>query len=149
MPAVCQIPLSMSITVDEYFICGPEPMMLAIREALQGLGVDNKKIHIELFTTPGQKTRFWRSATRTKAQSILRKESQVTVLCWMETAFDFSLTYGAESILDKALKARCGFALCLQRRRLRYMQSQTRWKERLKWKSITPSKMTNWKPDIF
>ena len=33
--------------VGEYFICGPEPMMLAIREGLESLGVEKKKIHIE------------------------------------------------------------------------------------------------------
>lgn len=36
----------------EYFICGPEPMMVNVSEALEKLGVDKKRIHIELFTTP-------------------------------------------------------------------------------------------------
>lgn len=36
----------------EYFICGPEPMMVNVSEALERLGVDKKRIHIELFTTP-------------------------------------------------------------------------------------------------
>jgi ring-1,2-phenylacetyl-CoA epoxidase subunit PaaE len=36
----------------EYFICGPEPMMVNTSEALEMLGVDRKRIHIELFTTP-------------------------------------------------------------------------------------------------
>ena len=38
--------------VDEVFTCGPEPMMLAIRDTLTELGVDTKKIHLELFTSP-------------------------------------------------------------------------------------------------
>ncbi|MFT7604730.1 MAG: ring-1,2-phenylacetyl-CoA epoxidase subunit PaaE, partial [Saprospiraceae bacterium] len=41
--------------IDEYFICGPEPMMLAIREALETLEVEKSKIHIELFTSPDKK----------------------------------------------------------------------------------------------
>ncbi len=36
----------------EYFICGPEPMMVNTSEALEKLGVDKKRIHIELFTSP-------------------------------------------------------------------------------------------------
>ncbi|MFN3875131.1 MAG: 1,2-phenylacetyl-CoA epoxidase subunit PaaE [Flavobacteriales bacterium] len=36
----------------EYFICGPEQMMVNVSEALERLGADRKRIHIELFTTP-------------------------------------------------------------------------------------------------
>ncbi len=36
----------------EYFICGPEPMMVNVSEALEKLGVEKKRIHIELFTSP-------------------------------------------------------------------------------------------------
>ena len=36
----------------EYFICGPEPMMVNVSESLDKLGVDKKRVHIELFTTP-------------------------------------------------------------------------------------------------
>lgn len=40
-------------TVDDYFICGPESMLFVVKEFLQSLGVEEKKIHFELFTTPG------------------------------------------------------------------------------------------------
>jgi ring-1,2-phenylacetyl-CoA epoxidase subunit PaaE len=36
----------------EYFICGPEQMMVNVSEALEHQGVDKKKIHIELFSSP-------------------------------------------------------------------------------------------------
>lgn len=36
----------------EYFICGPEQMMVNVSEALEKNGVDRKRIHIELFTSP-------------------------------------------------------------------------------------------------
>jgi ring-1,2-phenylacetyl-CoA epoxidase subunit PaaE len=89
-------------SIDEYFICGPEPMMLAIRDALQSLGVDNKKIHIELFTTPGQKQDF--GLPKPGSSPIdPKKESHVTVLLDGDS-FDFTLAYGAESVLDGALK---------------------------------------------
>ena len=37
---------------NEYFICGPEQMMVNVSEALEHLGADKKRIHIELFGTP-------------------------------------------------------------------------------------------------
>ncbi|MCB9170194.1 MAG: phenylacetate-CoA oxygenase/reductase subunit PaaK [Flavobacteriales bacterium] len=36
----------------EFFICGPEQMMVNVSEALEKLGVEKKHIHIELFTSP-------------------------------------------------------------------------------------------------
>ena len=36
----------------EYFICGPEQMMVNVSEALEKEGVDKRRIHIELFNTP-------------------------------------------------------------------------------------------------
>lgn len=36
----------------EFFICGPEQMMVNVSEALEAMGVDKKHIHIELFSTP-------------------------------------------------------------------------------------------------
>lgn len=39
-------------STNEYFICGPEQMMVNVSEALERLGVDKKRIHVELFGTP-------------------------------------------------------------------------------------------------
>ena len=36
----------------EYFICGPEQMMVNVSEALEAMGVEKKHLHIELFNTP-------------------------------------------------------------------------------------------------
>lgn len=36
----------------EYFVCGPEPMMVNVSEALEKLGVDKARVHIELFSAP-------------------------------------------------------------------------------------------------
>lgn len=40
------------LNAEGYFICGPEEMIMAINEVLTVFGVDQKKIHFELFTTP-------------------------------------------------------------------------------------------------
>ncbi len=37
---------------NQYFICGPEQMMVNVSEALEKEGVEKKRIHIELFNTP-------------------------------------------------------------------------------------------------
>ena len=42
-------------SVDEFFICGPEKMIFAIKEFLEANGINKKKIHFELFTTPTRK----------------------------------------------------------------------------------------------
>jgi len=36
----------------EYFVCGPEQMMVNVSEALETKGVDKNRIHIELFSSP-------------------------------------------------------------------------------------------------
>lgn len=41
--------------VDEFFICGPEVMIFCIKDFLEAQGIDKKKIHFELFTTPEQR----------------------------------------------------------------------------------------------
>lgn len=38
--------------VDHYFTCGPEEMMLSVKDELQGLGVPEDRINLELFTSP-------------------------------------------------------------------------------------------------
>ena len=38
--------------VDHFFTCGPEQMMLTVKEELQALGVADERIHMELFTSP-------------------------------------------------------------------------------------------------
>jgi ring-1,2-phenylacetyl-CoA epoxidase subunit PaaE len=39
---------------DEFFLCGPEEMIFCVKDFLEKKGVTKKKIHFELFTTPGQ-----------------------------------------------------------------------------------------------
>lgn len=89
--------------IDEYFICGPEPMMLAIREALQSLGVDNKKIHVELFSSPGAPKKKLES--KPAEEKKIDKEKECVVSLRLDgTTFDFPLAYGGNNILDAALK---------------------------------------------
>lgn len=38
--------------IDEIFVCGPEPIIYAVKETFEKFGFDKNKVHFELFTTP-------------------------------------------------------------------------------------------------
>jgi ring-1,2-phenylacetyl-CoA epoxidase subunit PaaE len=40
------------VTADAYFLCGPEAMILSVKDKLVAHGIAKDKIHFELFTTP-------------------------------------------------------------------------------------------------
>lgn len=85
---------------DEFFICGPEEMIFCVKDFLEKQDIDKKKIHFELFTTPGQK--------KVKVQSTVYKESgpksKITVKL-DGRSFDFDLSFNSDtSILDAALQ---------------------------------------------
>lgn len=85
---------------DEVFICGPEPMMLQIRDALTEMGMDKKKIHIELFTSPVGKLGV-RSAVKKEVDKKTIK-SQITVI-QDGNKYEFALITD-DPILDAAMK---------------------------------------------
>lgn len=90
--------------MDEVFICGPESMIFSVKEWLEAKGLDKKKIHFELFTTPA--TGNAQSLANTTAAGILPdagKSSSITVRL-DGIAFDFPLAYDGPSILDAALQ---------------------------------------------
>ena len=41
--------------IDEVFVCGPEPIIYAVKDSFSDLGFDQNKVRFELFTTPGEK----------------------------------------------------------------------------------------------
>lgn len=40
------------LNFDKVFVCGPEPMIFAVKDAYEEIGYDPKQIHFELFTSP-------------------------------------------------------------------------------------------------
>jgi Flavodoxin reductases (ferredoxin-NADPH reductases) family 1 len=42
-------------SMDEIFICGPEAMIFCVKDYLENKGIEKKKVHFELFTTPGER----------------------------------------------------------------------------------------------
>lgn len=86
---------------DETFVCGPEEMIFCVKEFLEKKGIDKKKIHFELFTTPGQK-KF--TVAKEKSGTDNGPRSKISVkLDGRSFDFDLSLTSDT-TILDAALK---------------------------------------------
>jgi ring-1,2-phenylacetyl-CoA epoxidase subunit PaaE len=86
---------------DEFFICGPEEMIFCVKDFLEQMDIDKKKIHFELFTTPGQKQLA--AGSRQLALSGNGPTSKITVKL-DGRSFDFDLGFNSENILDAALK---------------------------------------------
>jgi len=82
---------------DEFFMCGPEPMIIDVSDSLKELGVNENKIHFELFTAPTQQ-----SETAEKPNSDFSGESQVTVIMDGDE-FEFGLSSDGDFILDAAM----------------------------------------------
>lgn len=81
---------------DDYFICGPTAMIFLIRDFLKEKGVDEEKVHFELFNTDGAAPS---KKKRTIDNSLL---SQITIIEGGKN-FKFSIPRGSDNILDAAL----------------------------------------------
>jgi len=89
------------LDADEYFLCGPEQMIEAVRDTLTERGVDRKKVHFELFTTATNKPRPKRQRLVDESSS---GETKVRiVLDGISTELDMSDS--EDTILDAALKS--------------------------------------------
>lgn len=90
-----------AVNADEYFICGPGPMMENIKQALEGLKVAKEKIHIEYFSAVADAV-----AKAEKTGSVVGGDvnSEVTVIQYgIETTM--KLNTGGLTILDAAIEA--------------------------------------------
>ncbi len=85
--------------VDEFFICGPEEMIFGVRDFLEQKGIDKRKIHFELFTTPLRKASSYKPPVENETN---RETSKITVTL-DGRSFDFDLDYDSNNILDAAL----------------------------------------------
>jgi ring-1,2-phenylacetyl-CoA epoxidase subunit PaaE len=88
-------------SVDEFFICGPEDMIFSVKDFLESNGVAEKKIHFELFTTPGQN-----KATSRKPQGTNEEGPQSNITVKLDgRSFDFSIPLNSDTtILDAAMQ---------------------------------------------
>jgi ring-1,2-phenylacetyl-CoA epoxidase subunit PaaE len=85
-------------SVDEFFICGPEKMIFAVKEFLETNGIDKKKIHFELFTTPARKN------TKMYLPKNAKEDGGSEITVKMDgRSFTFMLEYDSNNILDASL----------------------------------------------
>ena len=89
--------------IDEVFLCGPATMIQDVRAALQGLGLPERRIHFELFTT-ARAGAPPRSALEHREVVGAGDTAEITVLLdGVRTRF--RAPYGGASLLDAALAA--------------------------------------------
>lgn len=85
--------------VDDFYLCGPLPMIEGIRETLEARGISRKKIHFELFNTGNG------PAPKAKPKADEPKVEAIVAITLDGTTVEFPLSSDAESLLDGALKA--------------------------------------------
>ena len=90
-------------TCDEFFLCGPEEMIFSVKDYLEKKEVDRRKIHFELFTTPGVKKSKAGIQNEQVKKEYEGKTSKVTIKL-DGVAFDFNLSYNGDAVLDAALR---------------------------------------------
>lgn len=89
-------------SVEEAFICGPEDMILSVKEKLTTSGMESDRVHIELFTSPDQPKATHEKWAKEHAQDS-GAMSKVSITLDGAT-FEMDLAYNGDSILDAALK---------------------------------------------
>lgn len=90
--------------MDEIFICGPEDMILGLRDYfIEDRKIEAGKVHFELFSSPDQPKTVHKEWEEKKQQIDVSKMSQVTVRL-DGAAFEMNLAYGGDNILDAALQ---------------------------------------------
>lgn len=82
--------------IDGVYICGPESMILAVKDSMVLNGVDEKKVHFELFTTPSSESKSVELPTNSP-----KIESNVTIIMDGDE-YDVHLDSTGQSILDAA-----------------------------------------------
>lgn len=86
------------VNADEYFICGPGPMMENVKQTLEGLKIAKEKIHIEYFSAVIDAVS---KETSIKGADV---KAKVTVIQYgIET--EFELNTSGQTILDAAIEA--------------------------------------------
>lgn len=86
-------------SVDHFFLCGPEEMIFMIRDYLKGTGVDEKKIHFELFYTAGSQKREKKIRTN---DSLSSQMAEIEIIEGGKN-FKFRMSMAGENILEAAL----------------------------------------------
>ena len=86
---------------DEFFICGPEEMIFCIKDYLLQQGIDEKKIHFELFAAVKKS-----ASNHPQQNKEVNKTAKSFVTIKLDgRSFEFETGFDNTSILDAAIKA--------------------------------------------
>lgn len=87
--------------IDDVFLCGPEDMILGVRDTLVNAGLDAKKIHFELFYSAASDQK-----KKEHQQAVNRADDQYSkvVVKLDASALNMDLAYHGQTILDAALQ---------------------------------------------
>jgi ring-1,2-phenylacetyl-CoA epoxidase subunit PaaE len=86
---------------DEFFICGPEAMIFCVKDFLEAKGIDKKRVHFELFTSPVE---HQPAVVETKKQKGGKNAAKSHITVKQDgRSFEFELGYNDDFILDGAL----------------------------------------------
>ncbi len=88
-------------TIDQFFLCGPEEMIMSVKGYLENNQVETSKIRFELFNTSVSKKE--RQTYKETHQADQGKMSVVTIKV-DDRSFDIPLAFSGDTILDAALK---------------------------------------------
>lgn len=87
------------ISIDDVYVCGPEQMILDVKERMIAHGLDEKNVHFELFTSPSVKEQPISKPTNSP-----KVESNVTIIIDDEH-IDLNLSSNGQNILDAGHEA--------------------------------------------
>lgn len=84
------------IDITGVYVCGPEEMIMSVKDSMIENGVDQSKVHFELFTTPTTTKQAIAQPTNSP-----KVESNVTIII-DDDRFDIHLDSNGQNILDAA-----------------------------------------------
>lgn len=88
---------------DEIFICGPEKMIFTIRDFLIAKGIEEKKIHFELFITQGMQVSGSGEPKPKPEKEVVSEESSVVTILLDGRTYEVQVPYKNPTILDAGL----------------------------------------------
>lgn len=88
--------------VDEFFLCGPAKMIFDVKGALMDLGVQDEKVHFELFTSPIGQLGEKKTVAPKKTSQTDDQLNAVSIILDGHS-YNFPLATDGENILDVAL----------------------------------------------
>jgi ring-1,2-phenylacetyl-CoA epoxidase subunit PaaE len=90
------------IAGTEFLLCGPAPMIFAVRDWLRQKGMDPAKIHFELFSDPGEIIKPSLKSGSPYSES--NKQKSLVSIRLDGVTHDFQLPFNGETILEAAIK---------------------------------------------